>query len=190
MLANSPKNVEKKKRYLTQIKGKNYGIYQWTFHKVALLVHWHKFSISTVSKHRVKKSQLAEWQTNLVVYCFGCGIEIFHSERTNFSCLKGRYQFQWVSLKGFHIGLRWQGRKKAADIASVSKTEVRGFTGLCEILCILSKYFHYELLSRCFLLHFFFTYPNFLWFLTLKALNYSCRRFLTFTRVWRCGALA
>ena len=41
MLTNSQKNVEKKKWYLPQKKteeGKNYGIYRWTFHKVALLV--------------------------------------------------------------------------------------------------------------------------------------------------------
>lgn len=55
MLTNSQKNVEKKKWYLPQKKkeGKNYGIYRWTFLKVALLVQRHKFLISTVSKNRV-----------------------------------------------------------------------------------------------------------------------------------------
>ena len=50
MLTNSQKNVEKKKWYLPQKKteGKNYGIYRWTFHKVALLVQRHKFLISTL----------------------------------------------------------------------------------------------------------------------------------------------
>ena len=45
---------------------------------------------------------------------------------------------------------------------------------MCEVLCIPSKYFHYEPLSCCFIHQFFYlTYPNFLWFLALKALNYT-----------------
>ena len=35
----------------------------------------------------------------------------------------GRYWSYWVPLKHSHNGLRWQGRKKVADIASVSTTK-------------------------------------------------------------------
>ena len=102
--------------------------------------------------------------------------------------LTGPYRFQWDSLKGFHIRLRRQGRKKAAEIASASTTQVRRFTGLCEAFCRLSEYSYFELLS-CFLPFFFSTYAYSLRFLAMKALNYNCRGFLNIIWIWRWGEL-
>ena len=102
--------------------------------------------------------------------------------------LTGPYRFQWDSLKGFHIRLRRQGRKKAAEIASASTTQVRRFTGLCEAFCRQSEYSYFELLS-CFLLQFFPTCAYSLRFLAMKALNYNCRGFLNIIWIWRWGEL-
>ena len=81
-------------------------------------------------------------------------------------------EFLWkVSL------LDWgtkQGRKKAADIASVSTTEVRSFTGLCEVFVYWVNIFTLSFSVVVFSSSFFLTYPNFLWILGMKALSYNC----------------
>ena len=81
-------------------------------------------------------------------------------------------EFLWkVSL------LDWgtkQGRKKAADIASVSTTEVRSFTGLCEVFVYWVNIFTLSFSVVVFSSSFFLTYPNFLWILGMKVLSYNC----------------